>query len=245
MSAASPTPSKFFQRGRKPPTSRPWPEVPRTCRKRLHRMTTSARSPAKSILIYQEPGRGTTALVFVWSAALIAGLIAMATYVSIPGARHPAPDHWPSSTAILRATGFPSLVVFIHPRCSCSRASLRELDRLVQGHPGLSTTVVLVRFTSGVPDRTASDLRDLAAAVPGVQVVEDPAGDEAEAFGAQTSGESFLYAEDGRLLFQGGLTFARGHEGLSAGQQAIQSQLVRSSGSVAECPTYGCRLQPL
>jgi len=92
-----------------------------------------------------------------------------------------------------------------------------------------------------------TDLWQEAARIPGVSVVSDEGG-EAARFGAFTSGQALLYDSNGNLLFSGGITSARGHEGDNNGVNAIQS-LVASAGADAgpraesTTPVFGCPLQ--
>jgi hypothetical protein len=51
-----------------------------------------------------------------------------------------------------------------------------------------------------------------------------------------------LYDARGRLLFRGGLTSARGHEGDSAGLQRISSLLRTGQADRSDAPVYGCSL---
>jgi hypothetical protein len=67
-------------------------------------------------------------------------------------------------------------------------------------------------------------------------------GETARAFGAKTSGFTALYAPDGRLLFHGGITASRGHEGDSAGAAAIVDFVVLGTASVRNTAVYGCGL---
>ncbi|HTN03085.1 MAG TPA: hypothetical protein VL132_14455, partial [Planctomycetaceae bacterium] len=38
---------------------------------------------------------------------------------------------WPADSQLPRVPGRPMVVVFLHPRCPCSRATLEELSRLM------------------------------------------------------------------------------------------------------------------
>src|SRR5205823_6234038 len=70
-------------------------------------------------------------------------------------------------------------------------------------------------------DWERTDLYRQAAAIPGVTICRDEEGAEARYFHAATSGQTLLYDEAGRLLFSGGITAARGHEGDNDGQQTL------------------------
>jgi hypothetical protein len=87
-----------------------------------------------------------------------------------------------------------------------------------------------------------ASLWDEAVLVPGVQVVDDRNGVETRRFGAFTSGQTYLYDEKGTLVFQGGITSARGHVGENAGRTAITSFLMSRAAETDRASTYGCPL---
>jgi hypothetical protein len=143
---------------------------------------------------------------------------------------------------IARADHGQTLMMFLHPRCPCSRASLRELDRLLGAAPKALTAIVVMIEPPGAGQGWAeTDLLASAKAIAGVRVIVDERGQIAERFGARTSGEVGLYDEQGRLLFQGGITPARGHEGDSLGREAILL-LVRHQPAGSCSPAFGCPL---
>lgn len=113
------------------------------------------------------------------------------------------------------------------------------------GRVGSLVTAAVV-FT-GAPDRRVdwfqTDLVRHAEMIPGVQVVADSAGDEAGRFQARTSGEARLYSRTGGLLFQGGVTFSRGHEGSNDGVTALEALILDGTASLSQTPVYGCPLQ--
>ena len=136
----------------------------------------------------------------------------------------------------------PTLIMLVHPQCPCSRASLTELNRLAALCPSKANLWVLFLRPAGCPEAFAdTDLRRQAQAIPGVSVATDDNGDAAKRLGAATSGETLLYAPDGRLLFHGGLTGSRGHEGDNPGLSAALARL-RGEASPAAMPVYGCPL---
>src|SRR5205823_12162921 len=79
-----------------------------------------------------------------------------------------------------------------------------------------------------------------AAQILGVTVVSDVDGQEAERFGAETSGHAFLFDPNGRLLFSGGITASRGHSGDNAGESSIVSLIDNHSASRARTFVFGC-----
>jgi len=185
----------------------------------------------------------TTLAVLAWLAATLGGTWLMLVYSYTPGETGAAPDHWPQATWIRRADGKPTLVIFIHPHCACSRASIEELAVLMAHSQRLVEARAELLAPPGTNTAwTNTDLWQAAAAIPGVTVERDEAGREASHFQATTSGDTFLYATDGRLLFHGGITLARGHSGDNPGRSAIEALLDGTSAPPAATAVFGCAL---
>jgi hypothetical protein len=181
-------------------------------------------------------------IALVWSLGIAAGCFALWNHAGTPGTQQAAAPRWPTKTALQRSGNCHSLVVFAHPHCPCTRATLRELERLVAQWPAkLDTQVVFVQPPKTSPDWAHTGSWQLASAIPGVNVVFDRMGMETRRFGASTSGEALLYDNQGRLVFQGGITPARGHEGDNAGRIAI-SHWLAGQGDLHQAPVFGCPL---
>jgi len=179
-----------------------------------------------------------------WLLAVAAGFGALLRYASTPAPQDAAPpERWPAATTLTRASARPQLLLFAHPRCPCTRASVAELARIMgRFHDRLDARVLVVQ-PPGADDRFAdSALRERAGTIPGVKVSVDRDGVEARRFGAVASGTVLLYDGSGRLLFHGGITSARGHEGQSFGQQRIASLLTTGRADSDQAPVFGCVL---
>ncbi|HUR59158.1 MAG TPA: hypothetical protein VM029_15690, partial [Opitutaceae bacterium] len=87
-----------------------------------------------------------------------------------------------------------------------------------------------------------TDLWRRAAAIPGVKVLTDVDGRAAARFGAVTSGQALLFDTAGRLLFSGGITGARGHQGDNAGRRAVVARVFGRETAPAHTPVFGCSL---
>jgi hypothetical protein len=138
------------------------------------------------------------------------------------------------------------MVVAVHPQCPCTQASLSELARLLTKCGGRVEVFILmfVPRRAGHGWRPTARLRDLAT-MPGVHLLDDPAGEEAGRFGARTSGLIALYGQDGQLRFRGGITSARGHEGDNEGRRALLDLIQGNERSrLREIPVFGCPLFP-
>ncbi len=190
-------------------------------------------------------GRVAIAAVAALSLAGTAGGIwLLLRYTYAPGVAAIAPQRWPESTGIARRAGHSTLLMFAHPQCPCSRASVAELDRiLARAQDAPVDPYVLFVAPASAPDSwTESELWREAAAIPGVRVVRDGDAVETNRFGAATSGQVLLYDAAGQLVFRGGITPGRGHQGDGAAADELVN-LLRGSGRPATAAVYGCSLQ--
>lgn len=175
----------------------------------------------------------------LWSAATASGLYTIAAHGAGPGI---PPDAPAALSASFRTAGRATLVVAVHPACPCTRATFRELDRILVD--GTHDADVVILF-AGDParDRVARDLREHAERMKSVRLIDDPKQEIAKSLGAHTSGTVLFYDATGALKFAGGITPSRGHEGDSAGADAVRTLLATSSPSAApRTPVYGCSL---
>lgn len=179
----------------------------------------------------------------LWLVSAGAGMAVLVDYATSPGDPAQAPPRWPKASMLPAPSGRPALVMAVHPRCPCTRASLNELARILARCPGCADVYVLVGRPAGAPDAWwKTDLWDGAGALPGVVVVADDAGSEAGRFGARVSGTTLVYDAGGRLAWSGGITSARGHEGDSAGGAAVSAILAGGVAPRAAVPVFGCAL---
>ena len=184
------------------------------------------------------------AAVGLWVIGVLAGLGSLWSYALRPGPAAVAPKSWPEASGLVRLPGRWTLVMFLHPRCPCSRASLAELDKLQARSGGvLQSWIVAVRPDGTRPDWTDTPAMRRVSALAGTQTHVDDGVRLAEQFQARTSGETFLYDPAGQLVFHGGLTPARGHEGDNPGSEAVLACLRgRRDRGIAITPVFGCPL---
>ncbi len=176
-----------------------------------------------------------------WTTVAGVALAALTDYASRPGLAARAPTSWPKATHLARTAGRGTLVMIAHTKCSCTRASLHELARVMaMTGDRLDAIVVFVGPHEGSGLAGIIDLRASARAIPNVRVVEDE--NEARIFGAATSGQTLLYDDAGVLVFRGGLTVARGHEGDSAGADAVKRFVSAKRMTTQASEVFGCPL---
>lgn len=182
----------------------------------------------------------------LWLAAAVGGMVYLMKYESTPAAENlPYPAIFPAESHIEQDAQRPTLLFFAHPKCPCTRASLRELSRLITSVNGeLQIYVIFIGFKDEDEDEswTQTDLRASAEAIPNVRVLIDREERETVIFNAQASGLVLLYDRDGNLRFNGGITAARGSEGDSVGSQALFEIVAQESDKTAQTPVFGCPL---
>jgi len=179
-----------------------------------------------------------------WLSVVVGAMAALLHYSTTSGPTGAIPDRWPAGSRISFDARRPNLVLFAHPRCPCTRATLGELELLMARYQGrVNAQVWFITPEGAGPDWKDSALWRKAASIPGIAVHHDEGMAEAARFGAGTSGQTLLYDGDGRLLFQGGITLSRGHAGENPGSDALVALLEHRKFPVEiQTPVFGCPL---
>jgi len=179
----------------------------------------------------------------LWLLAAVAGLSMLWKYDNAPGVQATAPARWPASSALARTPGRPTLILLAHPQCSCTPASLAELAEVLARANTRPSTYVLFLKPEGVSNGwEQTSLWTTAASIPGVTLVRDDNGREAQRFGSATSGQTLLYDGDGTLRFNGGVTGSRAHAGDNAGRRSLVALLGGERAERAMTSVFGCPL---
>src|SRR4051812_48892337 len=166
-----------------------------------------------------------------WLATIIVGLGMLWGYSTRPGTSAVIAASWPANAKLARSTDRPTLVMFVHPQCPCTRASVEAMARILaqcNGRAGLDVVAVTPAKFAGQWDD--APLLQSARELPAVKLSMDD-GTEARRFGARTSGQVMLYSTAGRLLFHGGITPSRGHVGDCAGVDDVVSLINHAPSS--------------
>ena len=182
------------------------------------------------------------AFALLWGLSIGISSVWLMNYASLPGKPADSPSSLPAHIFKDRITELPTLAVFIHPQCSCSRASLRELAKLVtQTRDRLNIYILFYQPEDRSLEWVKSDLWDAAAEIPGRRliVINKSVVDQ---FGVSTSGQALFYDAGGGLIFSGGLTNSRAHEGDNLGRSTIKSYLLKGELPATQSPVFGCSL---
>jgi hypothetical protein len=179
----------------------------------------------------------------LWTILVAVGMTLLFRFAGTPGAPAAPPTLWPVESAIPRTPGHATIVMLAHPHCPCTRASIAELAVLMNRvADGASAHVLFMRPAQSGEGWEKTDLWQAAARIPGVTVHGDLDGVEAKRFAASTSGQTVVYDQAGRLMFHGGITASRGHQGDNAGLDRIISLMKRGKAGGDVSPVYGCPL---
>jgi hypothetical protein len=180
-------------------------------------------------------------ILLAWGMLALFGFSIIWMYSAAPGKASSAPNIWPAKST-LESRNRHTLVLFAHPECPCTHATIAELARLMAHCQSSLTAHVLFIAPENAPaDWAESELVEKANQIPGVRTHQDTSRCETALFGVHTSGTCLLYDPTGKLVFNGGLTSARGHEGDNAGSESIVDWISGKSGR-AHTPVYGCPL---
>jgi hypothetical protein len=167
----------------------------------------------------------------------------MEGYAARPGEAGSPPSHWPEESLVRRDVNRSTLLVFLHPQCPCSEASLEEL-RLVLDRCGLRVSahalLLLPIHRPGGSGR--SKIEEELAGLNDVCTEPDTGGSEARRFRVETSGHVVIYDTQGRLSYSGGITAARGQQGENLGRAAVIDLILGEGGAQQGTPVFGCPL---
>lgn len=179
----------------------------------------------------------------IWILGISFGVASLYQFEFTPGTKANLLNHWPKETSLTKSSQQYQLVMFLHPQCPCSRASMNELALLMEKTgERLHASILFIKPELFDEAWAKSDLWYRSEAIPNVIPVVDHEGREASYFGATTSGHVFLYDLDGNLIFNGGITASRGHEGENIGCETILSYVLNGTSECQSTPYFGCPL---
>jgi hypothetical protein len=193
----------------------------------------------------------------IWLAMTICTMGSFWVYESTPGTASAIAAVAPQDSSIRLANDRQTLVVFVHPKCVCTNATLLELSRILQQIDLTAQPKCIFVLRQPAESRSAwmnTPIEQLCRAIPEATVLHDFDGVEARRFGVTTSGTCILYTSNGQRIFCGGITASRGHQGPACGQDLLLQRMTASAAdpelcgieisdqSQDQCPAFGCPL---
>ena len=136
-----------------------------------------------------------------------------------------------------------TLLLFLHPKCPCSLATVNELERALEsGRDSIELRIGLYCPPSQSDDWTETKLKKLAERIAPGSTFVDRSAEEARRFGVLTSGHMLAYSASGKCLFSGGITSSKGHEGDNRGSSELQKIINGDQRLLFKHPVFGCPL---
>ena len=183
----------------------------------------------------------TRCLIVAWGITVLGGVLAVTAYSNSPGTQLDTGYEWPTGSTITLHSHLPTILLFVHPKCPCSLATVRELQRsLGSDSDAMSIQIGLYCPEDSEGSWTDTRLKRLAEQAFANSTFVDQNGTEAKRFGAITSGHVLAFSPTGRRLFRGGVTSARGHEGDNLGVEALRKIVAGEPNSCTTTPVFGC-----
>ncbi len=179
----------------------------------------------------------------LWLSLVAYGAAQWMAYEHIAGPTARLPLVWPLDSMLPHDTRHGTIVMFVHPRCACTRAGLVKLRDALATRGARPTCHVL--FLPALMNDSGQSLSanwQTAAEIDQAQLQNDMDGSEAARFGATTSGYVLYYDPRGALRFAGGLTAQRGGEAASAYEQGLRHALTTPGYPLIHAPVFGCAL---
>src|ERR1043165_1851819 len=208
----------------------------------VRRRGTMTRDSASGRLGLWIPAMLRSTLALAWLGCIAGGLVLLEAYANRAPSVAPAAGVWPAESRLVTRPGCVSVVFFLHPRCSCSTATLNELSRVLTRAPAACTiTIAFYAPTSRPAQWGDTALRRQTEALAGVRVVDDVDAREAGLFGSLYSGHVVVYGPEGSLRFSGGITASRGHEGDNLGEDCVLAAMCGREPPAPATPTFGAR----
>ena len=188
----------------------------------------------------------TRIVVMFWLFAVLESSIFLTSY-QLRSDQPGVVASWPSASKIKRTHDSEHLLLFIHPKCVCSHATIDQLKQVLPLSPNDCQFSVAVYCPDGksqswLETRLADTIADLKP--DEIRLAVD--GYEAQQFGVTTSGHLLHFDNNGSLKFSGGITSSRGHRGDCIALKSLKKTLSRKSvhhSQLVTFPVFGCTIR--
>lgn len=180
-------------------------------------------------------------LIVLWAIALGAVYFIFLRY-SVASERNSGADIQTNWIQKYTSIGRPTLFFFLHPKCSCSLASLTELENILRENVSYIKVIGVVSVRSAVDQEFMNSESVLRMKeLKDIEMYYDIGSTETRNLGISTSGHVLFYDQVGELRYTGGITSSRGHVGDSIGKFELSNRLKEIySEQKFVADVYGC-----
>jgi hypothetical protein len=180
--------------------------------------------------------------LITWLLVACFGFIKVYDYMNRPGEAGEPPLIYPRVSSRLLGKR-PKILFFAHPKCPCSEAALTELSKLLARLEGkVDVDIVFHRPSGSSIEWDQSNLWARAKKLNNANTLIDTDGKLVELFKPKTSGQVYLYSTSRDLIYSGGITSSRGHEGDNTGSSAILDWVLHKKLATKVFSVFGCTL---
>lgn len=187
-------------------------------------------------------------MLCIWVILCTIGLGAVSLH-SFDGVVADSPKNscWPQDSRLVQDDR-ERLVIFIHPQCPCTIATLSELEAILVRKTVPTTCVISATDPEWLTSKVMQQIKKLQTHYSAsIDIFLDTDGSEGERFEAIASGHCMYFDRHGKKVFSGGITASRGHVGDSDARyrllELIQMEPDGVDVEVVNCfPVFGCRL---
>jgi hypothetical protein len=203
---------------------------------------TSASQELRCKPTRSRPLRIATAAGVLWLGSILGWSSLLAKHQFRPGTVSTFKQDWPQASRLHPSPDSLTIVVFAHPECPCLSATLTETERL-QTLLREPCRLFVVFADDPAFDLLRSRHFRRVSDWKNAVVVRDADKHEIALFGARTSGQVFIFDKDRRLLFSGGITESRAHEGDNPNLERAVAAGRSHAPNVVLTRVYGCSLR--
>lgn len=186
-------------------------------------------------------GAGVMCVAAIWLMLVLGGMMGLSRSANQAAPLSQTVEVWPADSSLSGPLGRPCLVLFLHAKCGCSVATVRQLATLLSKCSNDSAvTAVFYCPDNKSTDWVRSGLWERCLRIPGTTCVVDHGGAEASRFGVLASGHVLLFDGLGQRKFDGGITTSRAHEGHGYAAEALRKLLAKEQSKPVSFPVFGC-----
>ena len=179
----------------------------------------------------------------VWVGLLSVGHLVLFEYEMTAGPLIDSRRVFPNNSEIKITHGRQNIILFLHPACPCSDATVQEFHKLMrEGDKDSVGTAVIYMPRKMEGEWSLQPIISSVKRIRNVSVVHDTDGSLARLFGATTSGHVLVYDGRGVLQFSGGITGSRGHVGDNQYFDLARTSVLAKNPKFATAPVFGCSL---
>ena len=178
----------------------------------------------------------------LWGLLIATGLLWMTAFSMSPGLEADPLLERPAQSMVFFSEDVPTLVLFLHPRCPCTQPTMGALKKLISRKHDMVVQPVFYLPGTMEDSWARADYWDRVIALGAHQPMIDVDGAFAKKFHVTTSGHAILFSVDGSVLYSGGITGGRVHEGDNMGLTKLNRVLDGVPVEDPRFPVYGCSI---